>query len=775
MRKRKLLFTVLTLAMGAFLGSSEAMAQNGWDAIYKQTQTTSDDWTPITEGSTDGKVLGSAGTTTYYYLKKTLNFTNDRTDNGGNGNSGLKIQGTVYLYLPAGISITCRGANADGRTGAGAGIELSAGNTLYIIGGGNGTTVTAIGGNAENGRNGGNGTNATGNYSSEKVWPGRGGDGGNGGGGAGAGIGSRGGTGGTGGAGGDLGEIAYKKEANGVKGSDGSAGGTAAAMGSLYVDQTYGITVKATSGKKGTSNGKGGSAGGHFILDFASNQSVAGGAGGGGGGFGGAGCSSGIGTGGPGGGAGGGGSSGATRWKNNPGYYRVGATGGGSGMDADGSWHNNDFGSSTTMSGTQYFNNDSFEDKGEDGGTGAPDRSNGNVCGNAASNGTMNAGKKEYKIIFSPLKTDLSKDTRLKKNAQDNYEMTYSPSGATNVILPANKIGFNWVLLTYGKSCAPQGNSDSEFATASKAYYGGNGTELERTIILENVYGDLYFQEVASVCMLNSSGNNDQNIYEFREADYDVTVRLQNRTLYRDNHWNTICLPFSMTSDQIAASPLAGATIMKMNETHTGYYGNGGNIPSMNVSFDYPVLFFYFETVSTIEAGKPYLVKWTEASRWTKDGNYVDNTTSATSLSEIRHELDFSNMRVTTTTPGSFTGHATFDGSITFQGTFSSSATLKAGDKTKLMLGAGDKLYYPSKNINVGACRGYFIVPDGAAANARQIVMGFDNGETTSISVVQGSGLKDQGADTYFNLNGQRLNAPQKGINIVNGNKVIMK
>mgnify|MGYP006908899559 CR=1 FL=1 len=89
-------------------------------------------------------------------FKKSLNFTNSNA-----GGSGLKIQGTVYLYLPAGISITCQGANASGSAGAGAGIELSSGNTLYIIGGGTGTTVTATGGNAANGSNGGNGTWAT--------------------------------------------------------------------------------------------------------------------------------------------------------------------------------------------------------------------------------------------------------------------------------------------------------------------------------------------------------------------------------------------------------------------------------------------------------------------------------------------------------------------------------------------------------------------------------------------------------------------------------------
>ena len=218
MKKRQLLFTLLALSLGSLLGGSGAMAQNGWEAVYNQTQTTSKSWEAISQGSTNGKVLGSAGATTYYYITESLDFTNDRTDNDGDGNSGLKIQGTVYLYIPYGLHIFCRGANADGRTGAGAGIELSEGNTLYIIGGGEGAYVEAKGGNAENGRDGGTGTNATGN--SDDLWTGTGGTGGNGGGGAGAGIGSRGGNGGTGGDGGK----GYKRGWTAYSGTNGSSG-----------------------------------------------------------------------------------------------------------------------------------------------------------------------------------------------------------------------------------------------------------------------------------------------------------------------------------------------------------------------------------------------------------------------------------------------------------------------------------------------------------------------------------------------------------------------
>ena len=137
--KKTLLFFALLCAF-----AQGTWAQANWEEVYTLTQTTSSNWTALSTGSTDGKVLGQSGTTTYYYVTGNLNFTNNRTDNDGNGNSGLKIQGTVYLYIPTGVTLSCVGANADGRTGGGAGIELAAGNSLYLIGGG---TINATGGN----------------------------------------------------------------------------------------------------------------------------------------------------------------------------------------------------------------------------------------------------------------------------------------------------------------------------------------------------------------------------------------------------------------------------------------------------------------------------------------------------------------------------------------------------------------------------------------------------------------------------------------------------
>ena len=85
-----------------------------------------------------------------------------------------------------------------------------------------------------------------------------------------------------------------------------------------------------------------------------------------------------------------------------------------------------------------------------------------------------------------------------------------------------------------------------------------------------------------------STASNDGNKYN---------VTLSGRTLYRDNAWNTLCLPFNMDAYQIAESPLAGTTIMELD-------GKTSNLDSEGK------LTLNFQEATTIEAGKPYIVKW---------------------------------------------------------------------------------------------------------------------------------------------------------------------
>lgn len=77
--------------------------------------------------------------------------------------------------------------------------------------------------------------------------------------------------------------------------------------------------------------------------------------------------------------------------------------------------------------------------------------------------------------------------------------------------------------------------------------------------------------------------------------NHNITVK---RTFLPDvNAYNTICLPFSLTAAQLAASPYADATILKFINTEILDDGEGD------------MLVLNFEQVTSIEAGVPYLIQ----------------------------------------------------------------------------------------------------------------------------------------------------------------------
>ena len=372
--------------------------EDDWSLICLRTGTTRADWVHLADGGTMGRTLGAAGTTTYYYTAFDRTFTNLTA-----GGSGLTILGTVYLYIPSGKTITCTGANASGTTGGGAGIELTAGNTLYLIGSGR---LVATGGNAANGGNGGAGGDADFRWLNW-VQSGAGGKGGDGGGGAGAGIGTCGGAGGAGGTGGASNQVYLDyNEPTGNVGGNGASGSTAAEMGTLYIYQLPAPTTEFHGGSGGTASDNGGNGGRHALymyeevdddsnIAFCRTWSMGGGGGGGGGGFGGA--ASDIGTGGPGGGGGGGGASGSIQEKDRAtGFYKVGALGGSPGTNVDGTLAG--AGESTLMVSDdknllfrKYPENDSFENDGWQDGDNRAAGGNGGGRGAASVSGSANA------------------------------------------------------------------------------------------------------------------------------------------------------------------------------------------------------------------------------------------------------------------------------------------------------------------------------------------------------------------------------------------------
>lgn len=136
-------------------------------------------------------------------------------------------------------------------------------------------------------------------------------------------------------------------------------------------------------------------------------------------------------------------------------------------------------------------------------------------------------------------------------------------------------------------------------------------------------------------------------------------VTLTDRTIYCDGDWNTLCLPFNMTAVQIATSPLAGLTIKEMLPTSS--LDNNG------------LLTLNFQTVTTIEAGKPYIVKYTEQAPTLLIHNAADWNTFASNVSGgttyegqiVKLADDFDNSTAVTTMvgdPNNTKFKGTFDG-----------------------------------------------------------------------------------------------------------------
>ena len=240
-----------------------------------------------------------------------------------------------------------------------------------------------------------------------------------------------------------------------------------------------------------------------------------------------------------------------------------------------------------------------------------------------------------------------------------------------------------------------------------------------------------------------------------------VNAALYNRMLYKDGYWNTLCLPFDVTAEQIAAGDLAGAVIKEL-DTEAGSYEHP-------TGYENNTLYLNFKDATSIVAGKPYLIKWDQAIR------------------QIKSPV-FTGVTVTESNPSVITSS---DGYVSFVGTYSPTDIFSA-DKTNLYVADYNKLNYPweegMKNFTINSCRGYFRLNNGLTAGAPDsstpglnIVMNFNDDETTGLTSVPGltpvPSPKGEGSDYWYTLSGTRLNVKptQKGVYIHRGRKVVIK
>lgn len=209
-------------------------------------------------------------------------------------------------------------------------------------------------------------------------------------------------------------------------------------------------------------------------------------------------------------------------------------------------------------------------------------------------------------------------------------------------------------------------------------------------------------------------------------AQNDVDVQLK-RTLSPE-HWNSFCVPFAISADVIAEKFGAGTLVYTFGSMN-------GNV--MN-----------FAHSTTIEAGKPYIVKPTQE---VVNPSFTGVNIEATAAKKVGADGYF------------------------MQGIYSAKTDLTT-DGTNLFLGDGNKFYKPAgtTTARMKGLRAFFIVPQGTNLAALRANI---DGATTAID--EFATVVEQPTDNrIYNLQGQFVGTSFEGLHgvyVQNGKKVLVK
>ena len=325
----------------------------------------------------------------------------------------------------------------------------------------------------------------------------------------------------------------------------------------------------------------------------------------------------------------------------------------------------------------------------------------------------------------------------LSKTSED-----YTFGSDTKITLPTiHAGGYNkWMLSKYGRAF---GETTSHCAGPNGDIY-EPGTEVN----LSNIYGDIEFCPVYIGCQIDCRSQTESTLTSFSPDKYAV-VNLKNRKLYKDGYWNTLTLPFSLSAEKLATTCLAGADIRKFE--------------SASVDGDKLTINFSGSNLGEIVAGVPYIIRWGTPETATGETIVNPSFTNVEVAITSQEDIDDEDYGTEITSEG-----------LRFEAQLAP-VQLTSGSKA-LVFGSENKLYKPNKNVCVYPTRAYFSHTFDIAS-AREFVLDFGDGDqqTTYIDGITVDGNRGSGVEGIFNLSGQRLSAPQKGINIVNGKKVVIK
>ena len=221
--------------------------------------------------------------------------------------------------------------------------------------------------------------------------------------------------------------------------------------------------------------------------------------------------------------------------------------------------------------------------------------------------------------------------------------------------------------------------------------------------------------------------NKDLVVYE----PFTATAASYSRTIKEGTTWATLCLPFEVSLD---------------NQNFRAF---------KLLSADYATETVELEELKTIEAGTPVIIKMTNGAT----------------------ELNFT--VADKTIAKDVLASESADGNYQLQGLYTQKVFSKDADNNCYIV-KGNKLMNPAKlleNTKVQKVvskpfRAYMVDNSSSAAGAKMFSIGFDDDSTTAIDTL--NTIADDKA-VYYDLQGKRLNEPQKGINIVKRGGKTMK
>ncbi len=228
--------------------------------------------------------------------------------------------------------------------------------------------------------------------------------------------------------------------------------------------------------------------------------------------------------------------------------------------------------------------------------------------------------------------------------------------------------------------------------------------------------------------------NRNFKSFTFNESEQNVieTAPYANVTLIRPlsaNNWNTICLPFNISQEQIAESFGTKTKVVKFDQ----------------VGADNTVKFV---SATTIEAGVPYLIKPTTVAP--TDGYKFYNVSVTATESKVEGN----------------------DGEIRFVGLLAAKDITEGGTVTAAGVTSGGKIALAKSGTTMKPFRAYFVFPSVQAVESCRIMV---DGEETGIKIVTDDSSLST-TDTYT-IGGQRVDGDNldKGVYIRGGRKFVVR